>query len=275
MVENGGNSKPIYYYFSKNSVIIFLMSKTGSEKIIMQHILEVRLKKRLFSFMDFRGKMVEYITEKLNTNQIILKNNGSRFDVADDKLENLYFFSVENFGFQIELRTSFEDFSNSVKKMIEAIKDFPEYKISGGVVRIGTKSVILYHRKYDNDEKIKESYKNILVNNHDKISELTNSKIIDTAHIFDLKLDNSKVNVLTGPVTKKEAMEKYFVGKIKGEYDQKFTRDNGMLLAIDASGNNISSINDFNALEKQINTQISDIKIVFESFKSLFNVDEI
>jgi hypothetical protein len=249
------------------------MSKKNrdEEKVIMRHILELRLKKRFFSFMDFRGRMVEFMTNELGSNQIKLLNNGSRFDMADDKLENLYFFSLENLGFQSELKSSFDDFSASVKKLIDALKKFTDYKIDDGFVRIGTKSIILYHRRFDNSQSIKDAYKILLVNNTTKLSELTKSSIIDTAHIFDLKLEKSKANVLTGPVTKDEALAKFFEGKIKEEYDKRFSKDNGMLLAIDVSGDNPSIIKNYDDLEKQINTQIDDIKVVFDGFKGLFD----
>lgn len=248
------------------------MSKKNreEEKIIMRHIFEVRLKKRLFSFMDFRGRMVEYMTDALGTNQIKLMNNGGRFDTADDKLENLYFFSIENFGFQSELDTSFDQFITGVKNLLNVVKKFPDYSISDGLVRIGTKSIILYHRKYDNTQSIKEAYKTNLVNNHQKLSELSKSEIIDTAYTFDLKLENSKANVLTGPVTKEEALAKFFDGKIREKYDEKFTKDNGMLLAIDVAGNNPLVVKDFEALEKQAESQIKDIQTIFEGFKKLF-----
>jgi len=248
------------------------MNKKSREedKIIMKHIFEVRLKKRLFSFMDFRGRMVEFMTETLNTNQIKLINNGSRFDTADDKLEKLYFFSIENFGFQSELDTSFDQFISGVKNLLSAIKKFPEYTISDGLVRIGTKSVILYHRKYDNTQSIKDAYKATLVNNHQKLSELSKSEIIDTAYTFDLKLENSKANVQTGPVTKEEALGKFFDGKIKEQYNTKFTKDNGMLFSIDVAGNNPIDIKDFDELQKQAEKQIKDIETVFNGFKNLF-----
>lgn len=243
----------------------------GEEKIIMRHILELRLKKRLFSFMDFRGRMVEFMTNELGSNQIKLLNNGSRFDTADDKLENLYFFSLENLGFQSELKTSFDDFSASVKKFVNALKKFTDYKIDEGFVRIGTKSIILYHRKFDNVQSIKDAYKTLLVNNTTRLSELTKSSIIDTAYTFDLKLVKSKANVLTGPVTKDEALGRFFDGKIREEYDKRFSKDNGMLLAIDISGDNPLIVKNYDDLEKQVNNQIGDIKTVFDGFKGLFD----
>lgn len=243
------------------------------EKVIMRHILEVRLKKPLFSFMDMRGRMVEYVTEMLNTNKVKLEKNDSRFDVADEKLENLYFFSIKNFGFQSELKTSFVNFSSETRKLLEVLKKFQDYRIFDGLVRVGTKSIILYHRKFDSNLSIHEAYKNILVSRHRELSEITGSEIVDTLYIFDLKLKNSKANVLTGPVTKEEALAKFFDGEIGQEYGRRFTKDNGMLLSIDVAGDNPLSITDFDALEKQVNSQISDIETVFNGFKKLFSIE--
>lgn len=238
----------------------------------MRHILEIRLRRRLFSFMDFSGKMVEYITDELNTDQIRLQNNGARFDVADDKLENVYFFSIENFGFQTEMKTSFEDFTGAVKKLFDALKKFPDYKINDGLVRVGTKSIIFYHRKGDNIQTLKDAYKNLLVNNHEKLSELTKSSIFDTAHTIDLKVGNNKASVITGPATKEEALNKFFDGKIREKYREKITRENGLLLSIDVAPSSVDSlaIKDFETLEKQVGSQIQDISNVFEGFRTLF-----
>lgn len=246
------------------------MSKKNreEEKVIMQHILEVRLKKRLFSFTDFSGKMVDFMIKKLGVEQIRLNGNGSRFDLATNNLEYLYFFSFENFGFQAEMQDSFEDFSDKVKEFISALEEFPDYRWSDGLVRIGTKSTILYHRKFDNFSTIKQAYKDLLVNDHQKISELTKSTILDTAYTFDLERETCKANVTTGPVTRDEAISRFFGGK--KEYENKFNKDNGMLLTIDVSGNKTTDISDLKQLEVQISVQINDIKEIFNGFKTYF-----
>lgn len=240
----------------------------------MRHILEVRLKKRMFSFMDFRGKMIEEMTVALGATQVKAQNNGTRFDIADDELKNLYFFSFENFGFQSELSASFDDLPATASKLLSAIKGFSPYKLDSGLLRIGTKSIVLFHRKNDNLELIKDAYKSLLVNNHERLSSLTKSDIIDTAHTFELKLQNTKANVLTGPVTKEEAVEKFFDGEIGKRYKEQFTRDNGMLLSIDVASGPLVSINDIDSLTTQIDLQAKNIKTIFEGFKSLFSTIE-
>lgn len=241
----------------------------NNERVIMRHILEVKLYKRVFSFMDFRGRMVDHMTEVLKSNQIRLQDNGTRFDIADDQKKHLYFFSVENFGFQTELNESFESFADTSKNLLDALMGFPDYKVDSGFIRIGTKSVILYHRKGDSLESIKDSYKDILVKDHDELARLTKSEIKDTAYTFDLKLQNSSANISTGPVTKDEALGKFFDNR--KDYGEDFNRENGMLLSIDVSGDAPRNINGLDGLSTQIYSQIKDVETVYDGFRSLFS----
>jgi hypothetical protein len=248
------------------------MKEKNQEKIIMRHILEVRLRKRIFSFLDFRGHMVDKLNSFLKADQIRLRSDGTRFDVADNNLTHSYFFSYENFGFQIDAASDFEEFKAQVRKFIAAIKEYPAYKWEEGLLRVGTRSVILYHRRHDNVGSIKNAYKELILNNHSTISELTKSEIIDSAHIFDLRLDNGLVNVTTGPVTKEEALQKWFDNK--NEYSERFNKDNGLIFSIDMAGNKPEDIKDLEQLRIKIESQVDDVKAVFDGFKAYFQPKE-
>ncbi len=235
----------------------------------MQHVLEVRLKRRLFSFMDFRGRMVEVMTQSFGADKIKLGNNGTRFDLADSKIENVYFFGVANFGFQSELQTSLESFTAMVEKFTEALEGFSDYRISNGLVRIGTKSTILYHRRGDNLSTIKQAYLNLLRKSPDEFSELTGSKVVDTGYAFDVSLGENKASISTGPVSMEEAQRRVFQGTHAKEYANLFGKDNGMLLSIDvfSGGTAVAEITDVQALKKKINSQIGDIERIFLGLK--------
>lgn len=243
-----------------------------TEKIVMRHILEVRLSKRLFSFLDFKGEMIDFFADKFEAPQMKLYANGVRFDLASDDLAKLYFFSHENFGFQIDASQSFDSFRSFVNTFIEALKTFPKYKWTGEVVRLGTKSSILYHRKGDSFESLKQSYKDMVLKDYQRIAELTKSDIVDTAHIFDLKVSTGNANVLTGPVTKEKAIHKFYGGQEK-LYKDTFDKNNGLMFSIDVANTEPLKLQDLDALKEQINKQINDIETVFNGFKTQFAVE--
>jgi hypothetical protein len=248
----------------------YIMKDKGQEKIIMRHTLEIRLKKRLFGFMDYRGRMIDHMSDRLKTNQIRMRSDGTRFDLADDELKNLYFYSYENFGFQVEASDDFEDFRRFVNKFIADIKTFPDYIWTEGLARIGTRTSILYHRRYDSIQTVTKAYQELILTNHGKISELTKSEIFDTAHNFEMKINNNTVSVQTGPVTREEGISKFFDNKLK-LYNNKFNKDNALYFSIDVSGNNPDEVDDFEMLQKKIESQISDIETIFTGFKAYFN----
>lgn len=252
------------------------MGKSSSDnKIIVRHILEVRFRTRKFSFMDIRGEMIDYLSDKLDITQVRITADGMRFDIADDDLEDLCFFGTENFGFQSELNSSTQDFKDEVKEFLSVIKDFGKYyKVDTQLVRVGTKSIFFCHRKADNFLSLKETYKKILINDHEKIAKLTKSSIVDSAYTFDLQMGKSLANVLTGPVTKKEAIEKFFNGKVSKRYQDEITKENGMLVSIDVGSTEVNHIKDLEDLEKQIIEQIDNIEDVFNGFKELFDVKD-
>jgi hypothetical protein len=239
----------------------------NKDKIIIKHILEVRLSKRLFSFMDFKGELLDFMIKNLKADKVRFVNSGTRIDVASDDLLNVFFISYENFGIQIDGVESFDEFREQVSKIIEVIKLFGKYKIDS-VVRIGTKSSILYHKGGDSYETLKQKYKDFVFGNYKVMEGKTNTQLSDVAYVFDLKRENGVANVLTGPVTKEEAMQKFFGN---GQRYEKFNVSNGFFFDIDFAKNGNKEISSLDELAEEIKDNIKNIEEIFNGFLDYFN----
>lgn len=238
------------------------MPDHNREKIIMRHILEVRLKTRMFSFFDFKGEMLDFLVSKLKAENIRVSQEGARIDVASKDLKEDFFFSVENFGFQIEASVSFEDFRQKVDKILDSLSKFEKYKI-GTINRIGTKSIILYHRRGDTFETAKNMFRDKLFADFGDFQTKTNTELSDVAYFFEVKKDGGIANIQTGPVTKDEAIAKYFDGK---EFYKNFDRNNGFLFSIDFGKVEEKTI-DIETLKAEVKSGISNVESILTGLK--------
>jgi hypothetical protein len=234
---------------------------------LIRYILEVKLKNRLFSFVDFRGEMVDYLIAKNNFDQVKLAPNGVRFDLANDKRDRFYFASLENFGFQSEANVDFSGFKTQSKYFIDSIRDFKKYNIEGGLARIGVKCVILDRVFGLNKTDLKKEYDKVIFGNSLDFLGQNGISVFDTCGVFDIKNEKSKLNVVSGVVTKEEGVLKFFDNKDK-LYD--FGHGHGLLFAIDSSYDGVSSVTDWSGLEEAIEEQVSEIESTFDGFKARF-----
>src|SRR3989338_5478432 len=108
---------------------------------IIKHVLEIRLKLRRFSFLDLKGQLTDEIVSK-NTDFTKIKILDTRIDVANEELTEFLFFSVENFGMQIDGSLDFGEFKNKIEKLFRIVKNFNKYPIDN-LIRIGTKCSVL------------------------------------------------------------------------------------------------------------------------------------
>jgi hypothetical protein len=239
-------------------------------RVLMRHVLEVRLKKKLFSFLDFNGGMIDKFVKEFSCDQIKWQGGGMRFDVVQQDASNAYFCSWENFGFQSELHEDFDSFKEKVRDFIRVMKQTSQYTLDGGLARVGTMSTVFYHRRFDSITTLKKAYMEDLLRDSPRFAELTKSEIRDTGHNFELKLKESAAGIFTGPVTKKEAAEKFFGGASSKLYEKGLDRDNGMLFQVDVWGDKPEDIQNWEQLETQIISQIGDVQQVVDGLKSYF-----
>lgn len=245
------------------------MKKEKKDKVIMRHIMEVRFAKRAFSFMDYRGELIDFLASRLNGENIRFAENGTRADIAIKDLSKIFFVSYENFGLQIDGAESFKDFSDFSTTLIKILSLFDKYK-PDFVARIGTRSSILFHPKEYNFETVKEKYKDIIFTNYKDMEAKTNTRVIDLGCAFDLKRNDDDIHVAMGPVRKDEAVRKYF--RNSGHYD-KFTRD-GIFFDIDFAKNLSNEPFVMANVEKEVKCNINNVEEIFNGFLTYLNIKE-
>jgi hypothetical protein len=245
------------------------MGKNKKDKIIMRHVLEVKLEKRIFSFIDYRGELVDFLIKNLNGENIRIMRDGTRIDIASKDLSKVYFIGYESLGLQIDGVDSFEVFIGNVKKLFGVLKDFGKYNPES-IIRIGTRSSILYHHRGDSFDGIKEKYKNMVFANYKNMETKTNSILNDVAYTFEFKRDNGRANILTGPVTKEESIQKFFKNE---DHYKNFEGSNGLYFDIDFSKSEKKEYS-IDQLEKDIENNISNVKEIFEGLITYFEVNE-
>jgi len=228
--------------------------------LLMRHILEIRFKNKTFSFIDTKGKMIDFLIKEGGFEQV--KIALGRIDVSTKDLLEFFFFSIENFGFQLEAVDNFDVFKSKIDVLFSFIEKYKEYKFND-VIRLGTKSYILCHVKGKNFDELKEIFRGKLFKSADDIEKKTNFKLLDYAFISDLTNNEGKVNVLMGPTTKEEVIKKYFNNNEK--YNS-FDKKNGIYLEIDYYQDNKQVKND--KLKEQAITNIDTIKKLYEGILS-------
>lgn len=197
------------------------------DHLIARHTLEIRLKTRSLSFMDFKGEMGDFVLKKMGWNQ--LKVTGVRLDLTNENLSEVFFFSWENFGMQLEANEDFEVFKTKIKKLFEIIREFNKYQCTD-VVRIGAKSSIFYHKNGMSFDGLKQVYKNIMFKDVATLEQKMGAKIADTGIIaVDMESQDGLVNFTTGPMQKNEIITKVFQNS---HYDS-FKYENGIYFDID------------------------------------------
>lgn len=226
---------------------------------IMRHILEIRLRNRIFSFIDFKGDFIDYLIRETKYENVSIK--GNRIDVASKDYSESIFFSWDNFGFQVDAAYDFKSFNEKVTKLFSLLSSYTKYSLDH-VIRVGTKSSILAHRKGQGLDSLKQKYKELFFKNNQKLESSIGFNLTDLGYSFqDLEKNGNKLNLLTGPATKDEAIIRFFENK-KDLYER-FEKNNGIYLDIDYYQLKEQKISNLNSLEQQIENNISTVESVF------------
>jgi hypothetical protein len=232
-----------------------------------RHIMEVKLDNRIFSFIDYKGFLVDFLVKETDGHRIRLQEQ--RIDIADKgNFSRSVFFSWENFGFQIEAK-DFEGFHSFVDQFFGWMQKFGKYNF-GTLVRIGTKSTIFYHKKGKSFEGVKDIYKSRLLKDHSEWEKNVGAKINDVAYTVELKQgDGADVRLVIGPMTFDEAMQKGF--DRKDEYQALGFKDDhsGIFMDIDVYQTGKFDVN-FAQLAEKVHGNINVIEKHMEGFVSYF-----
>lgn len=227
----------------------------------MRHIIEIRLKNRVFGFIDIKGDLIDFLIKETKYENVKLAQN--RIDVASKDLSEAIFFSWENFGFQIDAVDDFKSFKVKNNTLFSLLKKYGKYNFNN-VLRIGTKSSILIHQKGKGIEAIKEKYKELFFKNNKKLEENIGFNLTDVGYFFqDLEKNGNKLNLLSGPVTKAEAINRFFDGK---EKYKTYSKENGIYIDIDFYQLEEQEINDLDQLKDKIDKNIDSIEKIFQGF---------
>lgn len=226
----------------------------------MRHILEIRFKNKTFSFIDTKGKLIDFLIKEGGFEQV--KVALGRIDVSTKDLLEFFFFSIENFGFQLEAVDNFDVFKSKIDVLFSFIEKYKEYKIND-VIRLGTKSYILCHVRGKNFDELKELFRGKMFQSSDSIEKKTSFKLLDYAFVSDLANNEGKANILMGPVTKEEVIKKYFNNHEK--YNN-FDKKNGVYIEIDYYQDEKQIKND--KLKEQAIGNIDTIKKLYEGILS-------
>lgn len=174
--------------------------------------------------------MAEYLISR-NSEFTKIRMANDRVDVATEDFSEFLFFSLENFGLQIEASPDFGEFRNKIDDLFRILRKFDKYPIKS-LIRVGTKSLVLNYRSADNLENIKTRYKEKMFKNYASFETYTNSKILDFGYTFnDCERSEGKYNFQTGPVSAEEAFTRFFENK--KIYPENFKRDCGTFCSID------------------------------------------
>lgn len=230
------------------------------EFLTIQHILEVRLKRRYLKFLDKKGKLLTELLTALELDEFRI--GIDRIELVTDDRRIMYFMSSGNFGLQIDNSETFDEFKNESQKLavnIKKIKDFqPE------LLRLGTKSSIYYHRKGCGFNEIKEMFERKLLPKVSELEKLLGGKQIDIGLPVHFSSDKANFNIVSGPMKKDQAINESFR---KNESLYKSLPDSGLFFAIDLFQLAPTQIN-YDELEDKIIENIELIDKKFNSFKN-------
>ena len=234
---------------------------------IAKHVLEVRFKEKNFKFLDFYGELIDALHSATDFEKVKVENAGARIEVASADYSKTYFFSLENFGFQIDAETDIESFKTHVSKLLAFVGNFQKFELKD-ILRIGTKSSFFCHIPSRPEEGLRQIFFNKLFANKSAFESTTGLEITDIAFTyFDAKSGDVKSNILTGPSNLEEAISRYFQ---KPKLYSGFNQKAGVFYDIDTYSEYLGKLTSAE-LNSKIATQIGVIEKSFTGYMDLFN----
>jgi hypothetical protein len=233
------------------------------DKFISRHIVEIRFKNRNFAFIDSKGKMLNSMIKSFDWDKVHISD--SKIQIANEDESKIVFASWENFGFQIESSTSFEELRIFINEFFSNFKLFHDYDFEN-LSRIGTKSVIFNHRTTKSNESVNQIFKDKFFKNNELLEGTINGKITDSGvYALDLDFDERKANLNIGPMTKDEVIRKIY----KNPRYSKFQYDSGLFLNLDIFSTEFEISSDAD-LKKYLLENISYLETKLKSILKYF-----
>lgn len=230
------------------------------EQTTIQHIFEVRLKKRYLTLIDSKGKLLSKLLKELGIDKFRVDDN--RIEVISDDLRKMYFLSTGNFGFRLDSFDNFEIFkteSNRLLKILYTIEDFnPE------ILRLGTKSTIFYHKKGLGFDSIRNTFREKIYPQINKIEEVFGGEEIDVGMLINFKEGNTRFDVKSGPIKKSQLLRETVYAENSGVYES--LADSGLFLSIDLSRTEEGLT--YKTLKEKIEENVNKIEEKYNSFKN-------
>lgn len=227
---------------------------------VYQHVLEVRLKSLKTSLIDDRGKLTEFLLKQLPS--------VDKFRISQDRIDILnkdnkinYFITVANFGLQIENSKSWQEFKTNVSNLLDTLSKNKFY-IPEDFVRIGLKTQLMFHKKGQGFETVKDVFNKKLFNLSDLETSLK-AKATDIGFPVNFESKDGNFNIVTGPMKKQQASEQFFVRNNVG-YDLELP-DTGIFFSIDYYQLN-PSIKKFSDIKSYTISSIDKAQGEFELF---------
>jgi hypothetical protein len=234
---------------------------------IGRHILEVRLEKRIFNFLDFKGELIDFLLEKTDFPKVSINTDGVRIEIASETLDQKYFVSFQNFGFQIDAQSGFDNFKVSTSNLISMLIKYKKYK-TNKIARLGTKSSIFCNIRSRSESEIRQLFFDKLFANKNIFEEKTKLKVDDLGFFFlDNNYNEYKTHLTVGPGNLDEFIQKY-IGKIDLYKD--FKSKSGIIIDLDVYSENLGKLNYDKIVEKS-NSQIDTIEEIFNNFIKFFD----
>ena len=240
---------------------------TNRDKIIARHTLEIRFRNRFFGFSDLKGEMTDFFIKNAGIETVrYARDKSDRVDFLSSDLSEAMFFSMENFGIQIEATEDFEKFREKVKWFFSIISSYGKYNFGDEITRIGTKTAGLFHKNGLSLEGLKEKYKSSLFKQHSTFEKISKSKTTELWFILtNFEKENAGINVGIGPLTMLEAINKFF-GNNPNYQEQDI--EQGLLLEIDYFQNKEKSKSK-EELTTTILKNIDDLEKTFYDFANI------
>ncbi len=239
------------------------MSKT--DHFIARHIIEIRHKNRFLSFMDYKGELGDFVIKKMKWENI--HATSTRMELASQEGKEMFFYSWENCGLQIEASESFSDFHKTTEEFFGTIREYKRYPIEK-VVRLGVKSFVLFHKHGMSLEGLKEKFYSFALSHKTGLEEKLKMKVSDIALIgLDLEAGEAKIRMTIGPVSKEEALAKFF-SQNKSAYE-KFGYSSGIYFEIDMFEEEIGETS-LDAIAEKVKKHITGMEKTIADFNDYF-----
>lgn len=229
-----------------------------------RYILEIRLNKRIFSFLDFKGELIDYLLTEAGHDLVSLRQQ--RVETSKKDFSEKFFVSWENFGIQLESQNNSKNFKERAEKIINLLSAFGEYNFDS-LARVGTRCQSIVHIKGTSLEGNTQKFKDKMFNGYEYLKTQTGFTHLDIGAVFnDIQDGQLKGHLLVGPVSKSEAIQKYFSDTTP--LYESFSKQHGVYMDVDIYKDEQVSVSSSSDIVAHVEENIAKIESVTLGFTS-------